>query len=79
METASAWWACVKVAALREIWCAVLGRGTCATGVGRDVDENRRHGVCARAAVEGRMVCFSTLRASFDGAFGAMVRILCEK
>lgn len=72
IETASAWWECVKVAAVRELWCSVRGREESDT-VGRVMDDSERHAACDRAAIEGRTVFLRSFKASFEGALGTML------
>lgn len=72
IETASAWWECVKVAAVRELWRSVQEREESDT-VGRAMVDSERHAAWDRAAIEGRTVFLRSFKASLEGALGTIL------
>jgi hypothetical protein len=65
------------VAAVREDWYTVEEQRV-RRATGRGADDSRRHCACDRAAIEGRIVCLSIVKASREGALGTIFELATE-
>lgn len=78
-DIASAWCEWVYVATLR-VDCRDSKHGICVCAEERDRDDIKRHCDCERSAIDGRMECLSSVKASREGAFGVILNssLVCQ-